>query len=125
MKQLEVGIMFACSHSHTYIHTHIIIHRFTLSYTHTRIHTHSLHIHTHTLHTSSSSSLPVGEVRDVSDWILCSPVELTESKVRSSWEELPFLKMVVEGVACGLYFPFDFFLRAFMSLRNGVGKRTS
>lgn len=44
---------------------------------------------------------------------------------RSSFEEtLPFLKMVVDGIASGLYF-FLFAFRAFMSLRNGVGKRTS
>ena len=43
----------------------------------------------------------------------------------SSFEEtLPCLNMVVDGVASGLYF-FLFAFRAFMSLRNGVGNRTS
>ena len=130
----------AHTHTHTLTHTHTVIHKNIQTkyfihvrifintlipmYTHTYSHTCTL-AHTHTLHTSSSSSFPLGEVRDVSDWILCSPPELTESKVRSSWEELPFLKMVVEGVAWGLYFPLDFFFKAFMSFRNGVGKRTS
>ena len=115
MESLEIRSPCSLSlvHSHTHNHLTQIITYFSY-----------IRTHTHTLHTSSSS-FPAGEVRDASDWMLCSPAELTESKVRSSWEELPFLKMVVEGVACGLYFPLDFFFKAFMSLRNGVGKRTS
>ena len=109
-------ILYTCTHFHKHAYSYI--------YSHILAHTHTCTL-AHTLHTSSSSSFPLGEVRDVSDWILCSPPELTESKVRSSWEELPFLKMVVEGVAWGLYFPLDFFFKAFMSFRNGVGKRTS
>ncbi len=49
------------------------------------------------------------------------------SRVRSSCETDPLRKMVVDGAALGLYLLFFilFAFNAFMSLRNGVGKRTS
>ena len=52
---------------------------------------------------------------------------MIERRVRSSLEEEPLRNMVVEGSASGLYLLFFalFAFSAFMSLRKGVGKRTS
>jgi len=62
------------------------------------------------------------ESSPLSSWILWSR-EVGPAK--SSLHELPFLKMVVEGVAVGLYLFFLLVFRAFRSFLNGVGNLTS